>query len=51
MTGNAELKTDINRDSLFRLVGELSDYTVVSNVAIDDKWSALRLRYNTLTKR
>jgi hypothetical protein len=41
---NAKLKTNINRDILFRLVQEISAYTIVANVAIDETWSALRLR-------
>lgn len=42
---SSKVKTDINRDSLFKLVQELSPYRAVSNVAVDEKWSALRFRH------
>lgn len=47
---SSKVKTDINRDSLFTLVDELTDYRAVSNVAVDDKWSALRFRHKTKVK-
>ncbi|WP_020615009.1 hypothetical protein [Paenibacillus daejeonensis] len=43
-------KPDINRDSLWTLVNEISDYRPVSNVAIDESWSAIRLRHRDLVK-
>lgn len=42
---SAKAKTDINRDTLWPLVHELSGYRPVSNVAIDETWSALRMRH------
>jgi hypothetical protein len=48
---SSKIKTDINRDSLFKLVNEETEYTMVSNVAIDDTWSALRVRHKSKTKK
>ena len=42
---SSKTKTDINRDSLSKLVQELSPYRPVSNVSVDEKWSALRFRH------
>jgi hypothetical protein len=42
---NAKFKPDINRDSLFGLVQSKTQFRAVSNVAIDEKWSALRFRH------
>jgi hypothetical protein len=47
---SSKVKTDINRDSLFKLVQELSPYRAVSNVAVDEKWSALRFRHQEKVK-
>jgi len=47
---SSKVKTDINRDVLFRLVQDLSDYRAVSNVSLDEKWSALRFRHQDLVK-
>jgi hypothetical protein len=47
---SSKVKTDINRDALFRLVQDLSDYRAVSNVSLDEKWSALRFRHQDLVK-
>lgn len=47
---SSKVKTDINRDELFRLVQEISDYRAVSNVSLDEKWSALRFRHKDLVK-
>ena len=47
---SSKVKTDINRDTLFKLVQELSDYRAVSNVSLDEKWSALRFRHQDLVK-
>lgn len=47
---SSKIKTDINRDSLANLVQEATEYRVVSNVAIDDTWSALRVRRKDLVK-
>lgn len=41
---SSKTKADINRDSLAALVQESTPYRPVSNVAMDDKWSALRFR-------
>lgn len=45
------IKTDINRDIIWRMVEAETDYTLVSNVSIDSTWSALRLRRKDKTKR
>jgi hypothetical protein len=42
---SSKVKTNINRDSLFTLVLGISEYRAVSNVAVDDTWSALRFRH------
>ncbi|WP_237391593.1 hypothetical protein [Paenibacillus dendrobii] len=42
---SSKIKTDINRDSLWKLVESLVPYRPVSNVAVDHKWSALRFRH------
>lgn len=47
---SSKVKTDINRDILFGMMNDLTDYTVVSNVAVDDKWSALRVRHKSKVK-
>ncbi|CAM4015184.1 hypothetical protein [Mesobacillus thioparans] len=47
---SSKVQTDINRDSLFALVSERSNYRAVSNVSIDQKWSALRFRQEHLVK-
>lgn len=48
---SSKIKTDINRDSLWKLVEELTEYRLVSNVAVDDTWSALRLRHRDKVKK
>lgn len=48
---SSKIKTDINRDILFKLVNTETEYTMVSNVAIDDTWSALRVRHKSKTKK
>ena len=40
---SAKTKADINRDTMFKAVQEWN-YDAVTNVAIDDTWSALRFR-------
>ncbi|MCM3664972.1 hypothetical protein M3204_11185 [Mesobacillus subterraneus] len=47
---SSKVKTDINRDSLFKLVQELSHFRAVSNVSVDEKWSALRFRHKDKVK-
>lgn len=47
---SSKVKTDINRDILWKLMDEKTDYRLVSNVAVDDKWSALRLRHKSKVK-
>jgi hypothetical protein len=47
---SSKVKSDLNRDKLFALVQEISDYRAVSNVAVDDKWSALRFRPTSKVK-
>ncbi|MFF2091500.1 hypothetical protein [Paenibacillus sp. NPDC058174] len=39
-----KIKPDINRDTLAALVQETTAYRPVSNVAVDEQWSALRFR-------
>lgn len=46
----SKIKPDINRDSLAAIVQEKTPYRPVSNVAIDEKWSALRFRPKELVK-
>ncbi|UFJ42616.1 hypothetical protein LOK74_09035 [Brevibacillus humidisoli] len=41
---STKIKTDINRDSLAQMVQNQSPYRAVSNVAVNEKWSALRFR-------
>ncbi len=48
---SGKIKTDINRDIIWKIVEENSDYRLVSNVAIDDTWSALRLRHKDKTTK
>ncbi|MDQ1911466.1 hypothetical protein RAC89_13580 [Paenibacillus sp. GD4] len=48
---SSKVKTDINRDSLWKLADEISDYRPVSNVAVDEKWSALRFRHKDKVKK
>jgi hypothetical protein len=45
------IATDVNRDILWRLAHEISEFTAVANVAIDDRWSALRFRHQSKVKR
>ena len=46
----SKTKSDINRDILSSLVQELSPYRPVSNVSVDEKWSALRFRQQDKVK-
>jgi len=46
----SSIKTDINRDILANFISEKTDYRVVSNISIDDTWSALRLREKNKVK-
>ncbi len=48
---SSKIKTDINRDILWRLIDKESDYTLVSNVAVNETWSALRVRHKSKTKK
>ncbi|WML45706.1 hypothetical protein [Neobacillus sp. PS3-40] len=41
---SSKVKTDINRNILADMVQNETTFRVVSNVAVDDKWSALRIR-------
>ncbi|MFC5649655.1 hypothetical protein ACFPYJ_11085 [Paenibacillus solisilvae] len=47
---SSKVKTDINRDRLWAMVQDKSGYRPVSNVAIDEKWSALRFRHQDKVK-
>lgn len=47
---SSKVKTDINRDTLAALVQNITPYRPVSNVAVEDKWSALRLRHQDKVK-
>lgn len=48
---SSKIKTDINRDSLWTLMESISQYRPVSNVAVDDTWSALRFRHLDKVKK
>lgn len=48
---SSKIKTDINRDILWKMIEASTDYRLVSNVAVDDVWSALRLRHKDKTSR
>ncbi|MEF3306023.1 hypothetical protein [Paenibacillus sp. GYB003] len=41
---SSKMNSDLNRDRLWALVQSMTSYRAVSNVAIDDKWSAIRFR-------
>lgn len=47
---SSKTKSDLNRDILARLVNEATPYRPVSNIAIDDTWSALRFRHQDKVK-
>jgi|DewCreStandDraft_2_1066082.scaffolds.fasta_scaffold29220_1 hypothetical protein len=47
---SSKIKTDINRDIIWRMVLDMSDYRLVSNVSIDETWSALRCRHQDKVK-
>jgi len=47
---SSKVKTDINRDTLAARVQNNTEYRPVSNVDVDDKWSALRFRRSDLVK-
>jgi hypothetical protein len=42
--GSSRVKTDLNRDILWKKIGEATDLDGVSLVSIDDTWSAMRFR-------
>jgi hypothetical protein len=46
----SKIKTDVNRDIIGKVVEDTTEYRLVSNVAIDDTWSALRLRLKSKVK-
>jgi hypothetical protein len=46
----SKIKTDVNRDTIGKMVQDTTEYRLVSNVAIDDTWSALRLRDKSKVK-
>lgn len=48
---SSKVKTDINRDILWKLIQEHSEYTLVSNVSIDEKWSSVRARHVSKTSK
>lgn len=41
---SSKVKTDINRDILWKIIEASTDYRLVANVAVDQVWSAVRLR-------
>lgn len=47
---SSKLKTDINRNILADLIQTRTPYRPVSNVAIDETWSALRFRLKDKVK-
>jgi hypothetical protein len=46
----SKIKTDVNRDIIWKIVQDTTEYRLVSNVAINDTWSALRLRLKSKVK-
>lgn len=46
----SKIKTDLNRDIVAALVQNETDYRVVSSVAVDEKWSGLRVRHQDKVK-
>jgi disulfide oxidoreductase YuzD len=46
----SKIKTDVNRDIIGKMVQDNTEYRLVSNVAIDETWSALRLRLKSKVK-
>lgn len=46
----SKIKSDVNRDIIWKIVQDTTEYRLVSNVAIDDTWSALRLRLKSKVK-
>ncbi|MGO4108384.1 hypothetical protein [Paenibacillus sp. YAF4_2] len=47
---SSRVKSDLNRDTLAAAVQESTPYRPVSNVAVDEKWSALRFRLKEKVK-
>jgi len=47
---SSRIKSDLNRDTLAAWVQEHTAYRPVSNVAVDDTWSALRFREKSKVK-
>jgi hypothetical protein len=47
---SSKVKSDLNRDTLAAAVQESTPYRPVSNVAVDEKWSALRFRLKEKVK-
>jgi hypothetical protein len=47
---SSKVKSDLNRDTLAAIVQESTPYRPVSNVAVDEKWSALRFRLKEKVK-
>ncbi|WP_438446402.1 hypothetical protein [Gorillibacterium sp. sgz5001074] len=45
-----KVETDLNRDVMWELVAGQSPYRPVSNVALDEAWSALRFRHEDKVK-
>ena len=48
---SSKIKSDINRDVIWKMIDANTDYTLVSNVAIDETWSALRVRRKDKVKK
>jgi hypothetical protein len=47
---SSKIKSDISRDILAAMVQNATQFRPVSNVAIDDDWSALRFRHQDKVK-
>ncbi len=47
---SSKVKTDINRDIVWKILLDTTEYHLVSNVAIDETWSALRVRHQSTVK-
>jgi len=47
----SKMKTDINRDIVWKMIESTTEYRLVSNIAIDETWSALRFRHQDKFKK
>lgn len=47
---SSKVKTDINRDTIFEILQKNTEFRVVSSIAVDEIWSALRVRHQSKVK-